>query len=215
MTDYKELFNLILNQEAKINLDTNKIVLKEKNYDKNFALQKVTIENNRGEFVSAYKLDKFSPFSKFFNKKNKEGINKGIDAFIVLFYNNEYYLLFIELKSTKILKRQIAQKMFASIAFIKNIKYILSYFYNTHIDNFKSGAVVIALKKSTQLAKPQIRPTEIEFKNVNYEINEKQKIQILEIKKESSGSFTVKIDKLIKQLRAKQFKNWPKINFIK
>ena len=203
-------FDKIFNENAKIKIDPTKkqiVLQEEKNPNNRKFLSEVYIKNNSGSFIAAYALDKYFPFCKFFNIKNKDGINKGIDAFIVVYLNQKYYLLFIELKSIKINKNEVAQKMFASIAFIKNVQYMLDFFYSQDIKEFKAGAIVISLKKSIRLSKPKPRVDEIKFNNTFYKLNNK-KIQILEITKNNPYKFTIKIEDIISNLRGKFFKNW-------
>jgi len=197
----------IVSRDIQISNSNNKIVIYENdNDDKNKALKKVILEECPND-VLVLKLDKNTPISKNFNKDNNKGINKGVDAVII----TDDRILFIELKSTKIKEKPIAEKMFASIAFIKNVDYLLEYFYDKSINNLNVGAIVLGLKRSNSRL-PKAKPRqEIFFDNKAYIMFDNKKIQVLEVKKENPTDYKIKFERLISNVRpsSKIFKNWP------
>jgi len=197
----------IVSTDILISNSDNKIVIYENdNNDKNNSLKKVILDECPSNII-VLKLDKYSPLSKIFNKDNNKGINKGVDAVII----TDDRILFIELKSTKIKEKPISEKMFASIAFIKNIDYLLEYFYDKSINNLNVGAIVLGLKRSNNRI-PKNKPRqEMSFNNKAYLSINNKKIQILEVKKDNPNNYKIKYERLIDNVRpsTKIFKNWP------
>jgi len=197
----------IVSDDIFIPNSNNKVVIFENdNNNRHKALKKIIFEKCPDNIL-VLKLDKNTPISKNFNKNNNKGINKGVDAVII----TDDRILFVELKSTKIKEKPIAEKMFASIAFIKNIDYLLEYFYNKSINNLNVGAIVFGLIRSNKRL-PKTKPRqEISFNNKAYKMSNNKRIQVLEVKKENPTDYKIKFEYLISNVRplSKTFKNWP------
>jgi len=172
-------------------------------------LKKITLKNIKSQEFVCYKLDKHVPLTKYFEGTNSKGINKAVDAVLFYLENNIGYILFFELKSFTLNKKEVANKYFASTAFIHQICYLLKNVYDENITNFNASAIVFSLnQKNERVKKFGMRPDIPTFKNTNY-TNTKKSIQVLEISKNNGDNFSVPIDKILNEARHKPFKNWP------
>ncbi len=198
----------IISKDIILSVDRKFEIKENENKGNNKSLKKVFIKDIDSKNIIAFKLDKKPLISNNYNSKNNKGINKGVDVVLI----SQDYILFIELKSTKIKETSIIAKAFSSISFLKGISYLLEYFYNTSLKDLKPGVIVIGLKRNyTRLSKPKPREVEgLRFENKKYE-NNKKSIQVLEIKKSRPSNYEISFNDIINKMRNmnKRFKNWP------
>ena len=129
----------------------------------------------------------------------------------MLFYksNNVLYVFFIELKSFTLKKKDVANKFFASTAFIHQICFLLKNIYDKDVLTTNASAIVFSLSNANKrLVKFGMRPDIPTYNNASYS-NQKKSIQVLEIQKNNGDKFNIGIDTLIEKARHKQIKNWP------
>lgn len=170
-------------------------------------LKKVVIKHCNLE-VLAIKLDKYNPTSKYF-KMTTPDINKGCDCVIIINnFNSSNYILFCELKSKTIDKKDVANKFICSSSFIKYVNNILIGIFNKSISDYQTAGITFKLK-NTRIKKHRVRPqNSYEMTNDNYSYKGKT-IQVLEISKHSASNFTIPLPAMVNGIRSKQMKNWP------
>lgn len=202
----------ILHTKSEIKKCDETLIIKEiDNKNNKGKLEKVTLKNLDNIQICSHKLDLYNPISPHLKKKNNKGINKGVDAFVVLKNEkDEEYILFLELKSTTINKSQVANKFFASTAFIHHLNILLDKFYDCSMGDYNAGAVLFSIKqKSGRVKKFKMRPDFPDYKIQQYKNKIGKSIQVLEIEKETASKFNVPITKVLEKCRTKKFKNWP------
>lgn len=201
----------ILHDKSEIKKCDETLIIKETdNHGKRDSLEKVTIINLNDVQICSHKLDLYNPISPHLKKKNGKGINKGVDAFAIFNNENKKYILFFELKSTTFKTGEVANKFFASTAFVHHLDLLLEKFYDCSFSNYKAAAILFCVRqKSGRIKKVKMRPDNLEYRAKIYENSIGKTIQVLEIEKETASNFKVSINKIFEKSRCKHFKNWP------
>lgn len=206
------IFKEILDNNSVINVCNGLLTIKEIDNDRyKGKLREVTITNLLINELCSYKMDLHHPLSKYLSKQNNRGINRGVDAVLILEKGiNNNYIIFFELKSNKVKTSEVANKYFASTSFIHHINLLLEKFYDKSISSYSASAVLLSLKSyNNRLKKLEMRPDELSYENKIYKNSIGKAIQVLEIKKNTSSNFKVSINNILNESRFKSFKNWP------
>lgn len=184
--ELKELFQL----DCHLAICEEKLKIKETGLDAK--LKEVIIKNLDEENSFCVKLDvddqKFSPY---FNP-HYSNIGKGVDAVLFTKKENDYFLFFIEMKSTTFTKNEVINKFKSSSAFIQYINNLLIQFSEFKLTAFNVGFMVCYLKNQKSAMRTK--------QSLHFELKGKDKyenITILEIYKSSAKHFEFSIDKLI------------------
>lgn len=206
----EELNQMFVNQCKYTLNEFNEITIKENENlgSGDDVLKKVTIKHCLPSLI-AIKLDKFNPTSKYFKTATPD-INKGCDCVVIVTdYEDQNYILFCELKSKSINKKDVANKFVCSSSFIKYINNILIGVYNKTISDYQTAGITFKLSNN-RIRKARIRPQQNDFDitNDNYSYKGKS-IQVLEISKSSPKNFNLPLSLLINKIRPKKMKNWP------
>lgn len=204
----KEIFD----DQSEISLSGTNLKVKEiDNQNNGGKLKEVIITNISNMDLCSYKLDCHNPISKHISKSNTTGINRGVDAVVLLeIEEHQKHIFFIELKSFKVKENDVANKFFASTSFIHFVNRLMEKFYDENFSSYSASAILLSLKNSNnRLAKFGMRPDIPTFESKNYTNSKGKKIQVLEIKKNNASNFQISINDIIDNCRPKAFKNWP------
>ena len=190
--------------QISVDIDGNLTIHENDNKGRAKTLKKVIIKGLSENDCFAFKMDCYQPITKYFSTRQKF-INKGCDA--VIFSKKNEAILMCELKSYKFSRKEVANKLYSSIAFTKYLNYLSDKLFADAFENYGVIMIVFYLKKSRP-PKLRMRPgQDINFNISSYENEMRNSLQIIEISKRTSGNFQIHLDKIIKESRPKKLEN--------
>lgn len=197
-----DLIKLIIADTTKIAIsgDTIRIIEKD-NTGKPDTLKKLIIKKVNSSNTLAFKFDFYNKPSNYFSEKNKIYVNKGCDCILFTQHKSVNYILFLEMKSFDFKEKDVANKMWCSLGFIKYLNFKIKKLHNYSLNDFRYCFFSVCLKKPARFDKFVMRtPPKIQFVSTRYN-NGVTDCSITEISQETSHDFSIDIDTIITQGR--------------
>ncbi len=187
-----------------VDIDGNLTVHENDNKGRTKTLKKVIIKGLSDNDCFAFKMDYYQPTTKYFSMKQSL-VNKGCDA--VIFSEKSKAILMCELKSYKFSGKEVANKLFCSLAFTKYLNYLSDKLFADAFESYGVVMIVFHLKKSRS-PKLRLRPgQDTTFSLSIYENDTKKCLQILEISKRTPGNFQIHLDRIMRESKPKKLEN--------